>query len=190
MATVLDPQYEQQIDSEMLYEIVDGEIVEKQMGANEILIANLLFEYLAPFVRVNKLGCATHEMVFYLEPVDQHRRPDLAFVSAERWPVAKGRPKTPTWEIVPDLACEVVSPSNTMEEVVSKVREYFTAGVRLVWVVLPDDEQVYVYDSPESIKVVPKSGNLTAEPVIPGFRIPLVELFDDESDSHAAVDHD
>lgn len=183
MATVLDPQLEQQIDSEMLYEIVDGEIVEKDMGAYEILIANLIFEHLAPFVRANKLGCATHEMVFYLKSVDQHCRPDLAFVSAERWPVTKGRPKTPAWEIVPDLACEVVSPSNTMDEVVAKVREYFTAGVRLVLVVLPDDEQVYVYDSPESITVVPKSGTLTAEPVVPGFRLPLAELFDDQSES-------
>ena len=58
------------------------------------------------------------------------------------------------WDVVPDLAVEVISPHNPAEESVQKIREYFEAGVILVWVVYPEERQVYVYESPKQIRVL------------------------------------
>jgi len=187
MSTVFDSQTEPIVGSDMLFEVVDGEIVEKQVGAYEIWIAQDIYDRLSPYVREKQLGRAVHEMIFDFAVVRRQRRPDLAFVSFERWPKGKVVPSTPAWEVVPDLAGEVVSPTHTMEEVVAKVREYFAAGVRLVWVVLPEVEKVYIYDSPDSIRVVNRTGELTGDPVIPGFRLPLAELFADESEADDAT---
>lgn len=182
MATVITPDnqtIEPEVGSDVLYEIVDGEIVEKQMGAFELLIAKEIYDRLSPFVRQSGLGWAVHEMIFDLAPLNRQRRPDLAFVSVERWPRHRGRPKTPAWGVIPNLAVEVVSPSNSMNEVIGKVHEYFDAGVELVWVILPEYSQVLVYDSPVSNRILSGDDELTGEPVIPGFRLSLAELFDE-----------
>jgi Uma2 family endonuclease len=167
-------------DSEVLYEVVDGKRVElPPMGVHETHLASDLFIALGPFIKSRQLGRAECEMVFVLDAeTGLQRRPDLAFVSYERWPRAHPVPRTAAWQVVPNLAIEVVSPSNTMEEVLRKVREYLRAGVQRVWVVLPVEEQVYVYSSPTSIRVLERSGELDGEDVLPQFRLPLSELFE------------
>lgn len=179
MATVLDPRLEQQIDSDMLYEIVDGEIVEKTMGAYEELFALSLYDLLTDFVRPKSLGRAAHEVLFNLAPLNVSRRPDVAFVSSDRWTPGAINLKTPSWNVIPNLAVEIVSPSNSMNEVVGKVGEYFSAGVDYVWVVLPQHCQIHVYDSPTSSRILDRDDELSGEPVLPGFRLSLGKLFDD-----------
>ena len=85
------------------------------------------------------------------------RRPDLAFVSYERWARNRPVPRTPAWDVIPDLVIEVISPSNSASGVLVKVGEYFRHGVREVWVVYPLEEQVYVYRSPTSVRVLTRS---------------------------------
>ena len=111
----------------------------------------------------------------------QQRRPEVAYVSYERWPRQRRVPRTQAWAVVPDLAVEVISPSNTFGEVLGKVQEYFQAGVQAVWVVAPPQQQVYVYQSPSLIQVVTLQEALTGEPFLPGFRLTLAELFDVEA---------
>jgi Uma2 family endonuclease len=82
---------------------------------------------------------------------------------------------------VPELAVEVISASNTFEEVLGKVHEYFRAGVQAVWVVAPPQQQVYVYQSPSHIQVVTIQEALTGEPFLPGLRLSLTEFFDVEA---------
>jgi hypothetical protein len=90
-------------------------------------------------------------------------------------------PRTQTWAVVPELAVEVISPNNTFEEVVSKVHEYFQAGVQQAWVVAPPQQQVYVYLFPSRIRVLNVQDELTGDPFLPGFRLKLSGLFDVEA---------
>ena len=168
-------------DSESLYEVVDGQIQEKPpMAAISVRIASVLLGWLAPFLRQEPLGRASIEMLHLLDPASGlKRRPDLAYVSYERWPESKVVPKDDAWPVVPDLAVEVVSPSNTASEVKRKIREYFAAGVLVVWVVYPEEILVEVYESPTSNSILDRSGTLDGGTVLPGFRLPLTVLFKD-----------
>ena len=166
---------------DLLYEVVDGQVVElAPMGAYEIRIASVLTMYLETFARQHQLGRAVQEMLFDLTAtVQRKRRPDVAFVSYDRWPRQHRVPRTEAWEVVPNLVVEVVSPTDRVDNVVDKVAEYFRAGVECVWVSLPSQEQVYVYESPTQVRILTRADELRGEPVLPHFRLPLRALFDE-----------
>ena len=172
--TVLAP------SDDLLYEVVDGQVVElAPMGAYDIWIASVLLMYLETFARQHQLGRAVQEMLFDLTTVQRKRRPDVAFVSYDRWPRQRRVPRTEAWEVVPNLVVEVVSPTDRVDDVVDKVAEYFRAGVECVWVSLPSQEQVYVYESPTQVRILTRADELHGEPVLPHFRLPLTALFDE-----------
>jgi Uma2 family endonuclease len=182
MATVeldpLDPLAGER-EPEGLYEVVDGRIVEKCMGAYECWFASVVFELLNPFVRANSSGRVFQEMIFNLRPqVDRERRPDVAFVSYERWARDRRVPRTRSWAVIPDLAVEIVSRTNTVDEVADKLEEYFLVGVRQVWVVYPIHAKIYVYSSTTSVQILARGDELDGGLVLPGFRLPVSELFD------------
>ena len=166
-------------ETENLYEIVDGQRKELEpMGAFEVMLASALSDYMGPFAREHKLGAVVTEMLFVLDTRrDQQRRPDLAFVSYQRWPETTIA-RTKAWNVVPDLAVEVVSPTNFAEEIDAKLTDYFAAGVRLVWVIYPDSGHVYVYDSPDGCRVLERSDEFDGGDVLPGFRLPIETLFE------------
>jgi Uma2 family endonuclease len=168
---------------DVLYEVVDGRILElPPMGAYESDIANLLAELLNEYARNGQLGRAFVELLFRIDVArDLKRRPDLAFVSAARWPYRKRVPKGEAWDMVPDLAVEVVSPSNGAAEIAEKVRDYFQAGTPLVWVIYPGTRQVYVYTSVSDVRILLEPADLDGGDLLPGFHLPLNRLFEDES---------
>jgi Uma2 family endonuclease len=110
-------------------------------------------------------------------PEDRNRRPDVAFVPFSRWPKDCDVPDANAWEVLPDLMVEVVSPHDYFEDVRDKVDEYLRSGVRLVWVVLPNKQIVEVYESYKQFKVLDRNDELDGGIVLPGFRLPLRELF-------------
>jgi Uma2 family endonuclease len=168
------------MDTEALYEVIDGQRKElPPMGAYETSLASLLTQDLGHFVRGQKLGRVVAEMLFNLAPLKKQRRPDVAFVSYQRWPKTDPVPSTNAWEVVPNLAVEVISPTETMVEVLEKVREYFHVGVERVWLVLPPERLVYVYHSPTQIQVLTHADTLSGEAVVPGFQIAVATLFED-----------
>ena len=168
-----------------LYEVVDGRAVEKpSMGAYEYELATIVLNYLHAHVRSRGLGRVLTGMMFDLRPaVDRQRRPDVSFVSAASWPLNRRAPKTAAWAIIPELAIEIVSPTNPATEVIGKVQEYFAAGVRLVWVVYPDQEQVYAHESPTRIEVLARGDTLDGGAILPGFRLSVIDLFDAPPDA-------
>jgi Uma2 family endonuclease len=166
---------------DMLYEVVDGQVAEKKMSARETEIASLLVGMLTPFLRANRLGRVVGEMLFRIDlEKDLRRRPDVAFVSHTRWSFNRRVPKVTPWDMVPDLAIEVISESNTAYEVQKKIHEYFNAGVSRVWVVYPDEAEVYLYASPTEIQVLKVGQELDGGDLLPGFRLPLTALFEDD----------
>lgn len=175
-------------DDDEHYEVVDGQRVETpRMGTFETGIASDLHGYLWQFAKANQLGKAEVEMLFRIDATrDLQRRPDVAFVSYQRWPRGRRAAPNDAWDVVPDLAVEVISPSNTATEVLTKVHDYFQAGVRLVWVIYPRDVEVYAYESPTTIRVLQRGDDLDGGAVLPGFRLPLATLFEEETQPPAS----
>ncbi len=81
------------------------------------------------------------------------------------------------WPIAPDLAVEVVSPSDRAAEVLAKVAEYLEAGTRLVWVVYPQTQKIVVYRPSADVQLLSVGDTLEGEDVVPGFACPVAEVF-------------
>jgi Uma2 family endonuclease len=165
------------VDGDSLYEIVDGNRVEKEMSLYANLMANVLSYFLQRYADETKTGRAMTETMFDLPGVNQVRRPDCAFVTFNTWPLEKPIPRGDVWAIAPDLAVEVISPTNTWEAEMRKVREYFKAKVKLVWVILPSERLIYVHRSLKDVRLLDPTDELTGDDVLPGFRLPISELF-------------
>lgn len=167
------------IDDVERYEVIDGVRVEREsMGAFETMLASWLCHLLNGFAASQKLGVAVSEMLFVLNVSHRlQRRPDVAFVSYARWPTPV-MARESAWNVVPDLAVEVVSPTNLAEEIDNKITDYFQAGVRLVWVLYPDSGRIYVYQSPTQVSIVERTGTLDGGEVLPGFRLPIAQLYE------------
>lgn len=167
------------VREEPLYEIVNGLKVElPPMSIYANRVAGKLHTRLDVHAETHGLGIAVVEALFILDPVkDLRRRPDVAFVSAARWPVDRPLPETGDWQIVPDLAVEVVSPNDVLQDVLAKMREYFRLGVRQVWIVLPADQEIYVYDSPTTPRVLTAADEFDGGTLLPGLRLAVGSLF-------------
>lgn len=126
-------------------------------------------------VDANRLGESGPEAGFLLETdPDTVLAPDVSFVAAGRaWPdEAAGWPR-----MAPDLAIEVLSPSNTRAGIALKVEIYLAAGVRLVWVVDPEARTVAVHAPGRASRSLGVGDALDGEDVLPGYRLPLADLF-------------
>ncbi len=168
-----------QTEPDYLYEVVDGRFVEKTMGVYENWLAAVIFGRLDRYADENSIGRAVIEMIFDLRPhVDRERRPDVAFVSFERWARDRGIPQTRSWAVAPDLAIEIVSASNTAVEIAEKFEEFFLVGVRAVWVVYPARKKIYAYTSPTQVRILGVEDELSGGDMLPGFRLSVRDLFD------------
>jgi Uma2 family endonuclease len=170
--TVLSPDPE-------LFEIVDGEKKEiPHMGALAGAIASFLVTHLNVYGWSRKLGFAVAEVLFNMHPDLPQRRPDLVFIPYSRWQTpARSAPDPAVWVVVPSLAVEVVSPTNTADEVLDKLVEYFTAGVGVVWVIYPRQRVVYAYNSATDVRILAEHDELDGGIAVPGFRLRVAELF-------------
>lgn len=168
-------------ESDQLYEIVDGERVEKVMGAYASWITHRLATRLTIHIESAASGTVVSEVVFILdEDRNLRRRPDAAYLSSEKWPVGAPPPPTGDWSVVPDVAVEVLSPSNRYEDVLHKLREYFQYGVREVWLVSPAERIVQVFTSPETLRNFDVGESLSS-PLIPGWTIAIETLLPHEA---------
>lgn len=176
------------VPDDCFYEVVNGQIVElPPVGVYECDVASFLAFVMGQVVYPHRLGKVIVETMFWLDQAGKlKRRPDLAFISANKWPIRRRAPKGEAWDIVPDLAGEIVSESKSANEVNIKLVDYFRAGVQQVWVVYPFTKQVYVYTSLTSVKILTEQDDLEGGELIPGFRLSLTELFGDEAAAEAS----
>ena len=160
----------------LLCELVDGVLVEKAMGYTESILAAFLIEMLNGFVRPQNLGLVSApDGTVRLFP-GLVRIPDVAFAGWDRLP-GRRRPVAPIPQIAPDLAVEVLSQSNTAAEMARKRQEYFSAGVRLVWLVDPASRMIDVFTSENQFTRLTEADTLDGGDVLPGFRLPLRDVF-------------
>lgn len=159
-------------------ELVEGRLVrEPRPGPEHGWLQLELGARIRDHVRKGRLGVTLTDAGFVLaEDPATVRGPDIAFIARGNLPPA-GFPRRGFWRIPPDLAVEIVSPSNTRAEIREKVLEYLAAGTRLVWVVEPRARTVTVYRSRTDLQRLGEREVLDGGDVLPGFRLPLVELF-------------
>lgn len=186
-ATIDERAAESQGFDDTLYEIVEGGRLEPAAaGVREALIWTLVCSRLGTFSRARGYGRVIHQALFAMDgSAATWRRPDVSFVSYDRWPKDRRIEPTDAWAVVPDLAVEVVSPGNFANEIPERVAEYFSAGVRRVWVVYPTVRLVYVYESSRRVRVVGPGEEVEGGDVVPGFRLAVDELFEDLGDDNA-----
>jgi Uma2 family endonuclease len=162
---------------EGLVELVDGTLVEKAMGHYESRVGLILSHFLEDYLETHDLGIAyaADAMLRVLPGIV--REPDVSFVSWAKLP-NRELPAEQIAGLVPDLAIEILSPSNTPREMIRKRGEYFQAGVRLFWEIDPVTHSAIAYTAVDQATPVPADGTLDGGDVLPGFRVSLRRLFE------------
>ena len=166
--------------AEVRRELVNGELVEMPLNnARHGEVATVLIHALFEHARKCGGGKVMSEVGFVLQlpyDLEQVRCPDLAFISDAR---LGGRPLPEKFfPGPPDLAVEILSPSDASVYVQQKVRDYLEAGVRLVWLFAPQSKSATVYRADGSARLLRERDSLEGEDVLPGFTFRLSELYD------------
>jgi Uma2 family endonuclease len=162
---------------EKSYELVDGQLVERKIGAESSRVGGKLYSRLDQFCEDHGLGTVwPADNGFQCFPSGRRtvRRPDVSFVKSGRLP---GDVPPDGWvRIPPDLAVEVVSPRDLVEELEEKLDDYRKVRVPLVWVIYPERRKARVFRLDGPPAELGEDDELSGEDVIPGFRCPLREV--------------
>lgn len=161
------------------YELIDGEIVPMcPKGDKASSVANVFAFFITGHVRPRRLGRVySADGGFVVFPDRQMVRvPDVAFVRADRLPPESERDKFP--RLAPDLAVEVISPGDTKAEVLDKAAMWLEAGVRLLWLADPRARTVEVRAPGREPRLLRLGDDLDGGEVLPGFPVPLTDLFE------------
>ena len=163
------------------YEVMKGELVVSPAGIEHEEIGVRLIVALGKFVREQKLGIVCGSSAgYWMKPEGYVPRnflsPDVSFIAKERLGGAKRAPKK-FFNGAPDLAVEILSPSDTIEKLHEKIVDYFENGARLIWVVNVEEQFVLIYHSSQPDQLLRSGDMISGEEVIPGFTVPVSELF-------------
>ncbi len=161
------------------YELVDGELRETAMSLESSHIAIVVAYRLCSFLEAHPLGRVFGEAATYRcfpDDADQVRKPDVSFIRHGR--ITPDQFEHGHCTIAPDLAVEVMSPNDLYQELMRKLEDYFSAGIPLIWVVEPSARMVTVYeDAGRRTQLLRMGQELTGGDVLPGFVLPLAQLF-------------
>jgi Uma2 family endonuclease len=161
-------------------ELVEGRIVPMSPTSHKHGIYEGNFhEFLKAFVRQHNLGKVMVGKVgiYIRRNPDTVRGADVVFISNERY--AEQKKEGGFLEVAPDLVVEIMSPDDRWSEVTQKLREYFSIGVRLVWVADPEVRTVYAYRSLTDVREFTEADTLPADDVLPGFSVPVASLLEE-----------
>jgi Uma2 family endonuclease len=160
------------------YELIDGQLVEKNMGSWSSYVGSRLGRLLGNFCDENALGWIWGADASYQCFPDRPRlvrKPDVSFIRLGRLP-GEQAPEGHTL-IAPELAVEVISPNDLAYDIDQRVADYLSAGTRLIWVVNPVQRTILIYRLDGSIAGVREGSELSGEDVVVGFRCPVHALF-------------
>ena len=157
------------------YELVDGQLLERvgSFGASQVSMRLLMF--LGNYVHSARLGHVLSSKLGLRIYSDQSK---IRFADGSFCANLSLKPDTDYLESAPDLVLEVISPGEKASVVDTKVAEYLQAGVRLIWVVYPETRAVNVIRPNGNDSRITIGGALDGEDILPGFSLPLAELFD------------
>ena len=162
------------------YELIDRALIEMSPpGGRHGQLAIILGHYIFIFAEALDLGVVTAETGYH-PPDNRHTllSPDVAFVSKKRAPQPFPEKYVP---LMPDLAVEIVSPSNSVKALRRKATIYLQNGTQLVWIVMPGKNSVEVCRMKDGAgmtrEIVESTGTLAGEQVLPGFALDMKRLF-------------
>jgi Uma2 family endonuclease len=160
------------------FELIDGQLVERKMGAQSSLAATNLLGLVWHFVRSNNLGFvfqADCGYQIFAEDPGRVRFADASFIRRGEFP--EDRVPQGHCRITPALVIEAVSPNDTAYEVEDKIAQWLGAGVRLVWVIYPETQRLQVHRVDGTVTKLQSEERLSGEDVIPGFQCQVAEIF-------------
>jgi Uma2 family endonuclease len=158
-------------------ELINGTLVRKTVGWYESAVAAEIIARLILFLRTHKLGKVSGADGPTQLKKGVLKYPDVAFFSWERLRKSPISRSTAAAKVGPDLAIEVLSPGNTKAEMDEKLRDYFTAKVRMVWYIDSRTKTAQAWRSLRRREEIPADGELDGGDVLPGFRLDLADLF-------------
>lgn len=167
----------------IIREIVNGQRVnteERMAGELHGAIAANLLICLGTFVTDRKLGRVyPADTTYILEEDDQGvqllRLPDVSFVAAH-WVETEDRESF--YRIAPDLAIEIISPSERAVDIRAKLKDYLRTGVRQVWLVYPETQEVVVHHANGDVKTYERGQTVPGGDLLPDFELPVADIFD------------
>jgi Uma2 family endonuclease len=165
-------------------EIVHGQWVtveeEKMAGELHGAIATNVIIALGSYVKAHKLGRVYPADTTYILEEDEHgiqlmRLPDVSFVAADR---VKTHARDTYYQLAPDLAIEIISPSEHAVTMRAKLKEYLRTGVRQVWQIYPETQEVVVHLADGTVHTYTTGQTIPGADVLPGFELPVAAIFD------------
>lgn len=164
---------------ESSYELVNGELVmSPKNNWYHGRICSRLLTALANFVRQNRLGAVLDSSTGFWMSNRNCRAPDISFVPKGRLVALGFKPNEKRFfPGAPDLAVEILSPNNTRAEIGERLKDFFSSGARLVWIINPETESVEVCHSFTQRELLAPGTFLEGEDVLPGFRYCIGDLF-------------
>jgi len=160
------------------WELIDGELVlMTPAGLESSSLGLRIGRIVGNFVDAHDLGMMTGADGGYVLFPDRQtlRAPDVGFIQKDRIPPVEELSRFP--RLAPDLAIEVLSPSDKMVDALSKVTMYLQAGVRTVWLVDPAKRKVTIFLPDEPLTTLGVGESLNGGKVLPGFTVPVAEIF-------------
>lgn len=158
------------------WELVEGRAKEVPTGVEHDVIGGNIVILLGPHVKGR--GFVTLSQAGFRMTDGNIRVPDVGFTRRDRFP--DGKPPKGFGDFAPNLAVEIVSPSERPADIFQKLGEYFDAGTQIVWLVSPEARQVTVYSSPLDARTLSVEDELTAGDLLPGFACRVADLFNYE----------
>jgi Uma2 family endonuclease len=161
------------------HELVDGDLVmsPKNNFEHENLCARL-FLALANFNRAHRLGAVLGSNLGCWMQNRNCRAPDVSFISKQRLQQFGFRVSTRKFlPGAPDVAIEIASPSNTRAEIDARLKDFFSSGTQLAWIIRPEEQFVEICHSPTERRIVGCGAVLDGEQLLPGFQFSIAELF-------------
>jgi Uma2 family endonuclease len=165
-------------DDGYIYEIAHGELVmsPKNDFEHENLCAELLVA-MRTYANARRLGVVLGSNAGFWMRNRDCRAPDVSFIPKERLRSLGFTPFTRKFfPGAPDLAVEVLSPSNTRAELDERLRDFFSSGTQIAWIIDPESERFEVCHSPTQRRLLGTGAELDGEHLLPGFRYPIADL--------------
>ena len=160
------------------FELLDGHLVERKMGAQSSYAATNMLILIGYFVRSNNLGLvfqADCGYQIFAEDPGRVRFADVSFIRCGRLP--EDRPPLGHCRLAPELVIEAVSPHDTASELEAKIAQWLSAGVQLVWVLYPETHRIHVHRPDGTVTTLPSGAQLSGEDIVPGFQCQVAEVF-------------
>lgn len=153
------------------YEWNDGELIKfTGMNKKQVYIYDVLLDLLYE-KGYKKVGALISEYDTMLSGI-QMRRPDIAYLTKEQIQLGrKGK------DVIPEFIIEIISETDQFYKIEDKITEYFKAGVKVIWNIVPENKLVYIYTSRKIVRICSDNDICSADPVLPDFTITVNDIF-------------